>query len=256
MLVNFGPSALWLAVRVVGVFAGLGLALLSGSRGQVMFAATVVVLYYPLSRHITDYRRFLTTVLGFAVLAGASLLAISYFISDKNEDRWSVESLAYGGEGRWENVVDLISAWLREPTVYLTGFGYYSFEVLPNRSGDGYSHVMLADALGELGLIGFTLYLLVFVLAARSIIGLFALHRQYPQDRGSIAVLAALITYHFLLQNKQGTLFGVDAGWVYALILARLHFRERREAELSPDPDADQVRLLAEADASRELVGT
>ncbi|MBL9150607.1 MAG: hypothetical protein JNM94_18120 [Phycisphaerae bacterium] len=238
MMTNFSQQRFWTLVRAAAVFSGLGLALLSGSRGQVMAAIIVVVCMYPMSRRIPDIKRFATTVIGFVVVAAVAYAAMKFFIGRDNEERWSSESLLYGGSGRLENAVDLIAAYLSRPQSYLTGLGYYSFEVIPNRGGDGYSHVMLADALGELGIVGLILYVGAFSTAGICAYKLFQRFREDPIERGFVATLSALLAYAFLLQNKQGTLFGIDQGWVYALILARLEYRTRdRVALIASDPE-------------------
>jgi len=226
-LLHFEKSLLWSLIRYSSAFIGLGLGLLSGSRGQVIFAFFVAILFFPMSRQIADLRRFVGAAGAAAVLALATILGLRFFISADNDLRWSSDSLTYGGLGRIENAVDLLSAWIKEPAFLLTGLGYFSFSEIPNRSGDGYSHVMLADSLGELGLIGFTLYVTFWTLVVRMVVRVFTTYREDHEYRSVVAAVASLLAFNFFLQNKQGTLWGIDSGWVLALMLARVDARER-----------------------------
>lgn len=226
-LLEFEKSWRWTLIRYAGAFVGLGIGLLSGSRGQVLFAFVMALVFFPMSRKIADLRRFVGAAGAGAALLVATYLGMRTFISADNDLRWSSDSLYYGGFGRLENAVDLLAAWIKQPVYFLTGLGYFSFAAIPNRSGDGYSHVMMADALGELGVIGLTLYVLFYVLAVRAIIRVFRTYREFPDLRGTIAAMTAMLAFNFLLQNKQGTLFGIDATWVIAMMFARIDARDR-----------------------------
>jgi hypothetical protein len=247
-LLHFEKSPLWSLIRYSSAFVGLGIGLLSGSRGQVIFAFLAAVLFFPMSRQVADLRRFFGAAFAAATLAFAAFLGLRVFISADNELRWSSESLAYGGLGRLENVIDLLWAWIREPAYLLTGLGYFSFAEIPNRSGDGYSHVMLADSLGELGLIGLGLYLTFWYLVARTVTQVFRNYGHDPEYRSVVAAMAALLAFNLVLQNKQGTLYGVDSGWVLALMFARINTRDRSfgvAPEYSPDelPEFSEERI-------------
>jgi hypothetical protein len=237
-LLQFEKSWKWSLIRYASAFIGFGIALLSGSRGQVAFALVAAILFFPVSRRLADPRRFIGAAGAGMVLLGAVYLGMRVFISADNDVRWSSDSLYYGGWGRVENAIDLLAAWIKEPVYFLTGLGYFSFSSIPNRSGDGYSHVMIADALGELGIIGLTLYVLFYVLAIRAIVRVFRNYQDFPELRGTIAALAALFAFNFLLQNKQGTLFGIDGSWTMAMIFARIDSRDRAfgvPPEYAPD---------------------
>jgi len=239
-LLQFEKSWKWSLIRYAAAFVGFGIALLSGSRGQVAFAFMAAVLFFPVSRRLADPRRFLGAAGAGGVLLVATYLGMRVFISADNDARWSSDSLYYGGWGRVENAIDLLAAWIKEPVYFLTGLGYFSFSSIPNRSGDGYSHVMIADALGELGVIGFTLYVTFYVLAVRAVIRVFRTYQDIPDLRSVVATMAALLAFNFFLQNKQGTLFGIDNSWVIAMMFARIDVRDRAFG-VAPEYLADEL---------------
>lgn len=254
-LLQFEKSWKWSIIRYAAAFVGLGIALLSGSRGQVIFAFLVCLLFFPVSRRLADPRRFLGAAGAVAVLMIAVYFGMRTFISADNDLRWSSDSLYYGGFGRLENAVDLLSAWIKEPVYFLTGLGYFSFSSIPNRSGDGYSHVMIADALGELGVIGFTLYVTFYVLAIRAVIRVFRTYQDIPDLRSVVATMAALFAFNFFLQNKQGTLFGIDNSWVIAMMFARIDVRDRAFG-VAPEYLADELPEFTDEPAETGVEGS
>jgi hypothetical protein len=235
------PSAslsIWmLATRIGGFLAGAGLVLLSGSRGQMLAAAAVAVLCLPIAYAFRNGRGVALTIVGGLVLSGGLYFAASRFVTQENIRRWDAHSLTTGGAGRLENASDLLEHWLRHPESWVAGLGHLAFESIPtNRSGDPYTHVLLADAIGEGGLIGATLLLVALAAAAANAFQLHRLSRDDPRSRAVVGLLVAMLLYMFLLSNKQGSMLGVPMLFLLMMMVGRLwriHLREAIEWEHS-----------------------
>ena len=130
-------------------------------------------------------------------------------------------SLAVGGSGRLENSVDLLVAYAASPTNWLQGLGLYGFASVESRSGDHYTHVLLADALGEGGIIGFSILMFLLYSVARTGIRFERMVRHDPVTRANVCVLLAMVVYHFFLANKQGNMLGNPLLYTFAIMLAR-----------------------------------
>ena len=101
----------------------------------------------------------------------------------------------------------LLETWSKSPIFWIQGLGFYSFSAL-NPFGEPYTHCLTADMLGELGLIGFTLFLILFLFTLISCRKIFIAVRDNEKQRANLSSLVAMLLYHFLLSNKQGNLAG------------------------------------------------
>ena len=221
-------SVPWIAFRAFAVVLGAGLTLLSGSRGQMLAAVLVIFALFPVSFQLKSLRGWAAAAAATVVVGIGMYVASSGFVSAENEERWSFESLTQGGFGRLDNVTDLMEAWSSRPERWMQGLGVNAFAELNTRSGDPYSHVLIADVFGEAGLIGGGIFLAMAWATWRSSRRLFDLVRDDPWKRIQFAVLASFICYQFLLANKQGSMLGSTLLFTFVVILGRL---ERQEAE-------------------------
>lgn len=229
-----------LPLRAAALLAGAAIGILSGSRGQVLFAIILAISLYPVSRRIANFNTFIVTAIGLVVLGFALIFGSMLFVGADNEERWSSESLLYGGVGRFENAADLLAAYLNSPGSWIHGLGFLAFGSLPTSSGDAYSHVATVDALAEAGLIGFALFAGIIVAGFLTWLKLFRAVRDDPTDRAVATILLGLFLYAFLLANKQGTVWSAYGTFVMAIVIARCttaHF-QALGAEDESDPAA------------------
>lgn len=220
------PTAGVAARRIVlnaGAFvAGAGLAVLSGSRGQVLFAIAVIAAMLPIRFRIATAKGFALVALGAVVVAAGMFLVFSQFVDRRNEDRWNAESLTTGGSGRFVNVSELLGEWASSPGHWVQGLGLSAFASLDTTNRVKYSHVLLADAIGEAGLVGATLLAIMLVTGFRSARRLIAETDGDPRARSFAITLAALALYHLLLANKQGGMLGNPMLFAFSIMLARV----------------------------------
>lgn len=215
------PGFLSIGIRSAAVVVGAGLALLSGSRGQLIGALIAMLAMVPVNYRALSGRGFLVTAAAGIVIAGGLLFAVENFITQDNDRRWEAQSLLFGGSERIENCVDLLSVYATTPSRWVQGLGLYAFASIDSRSGVQYTHVLLADALGEAGLIGFSLLMFILYSMFRTAIRFERMVRHDPVARANVCVLIALLLYHFILANKQGNLLGNPLLYTFAIMLAR-----------------------------------
>jgi hypothetical protein len=254
-LTIFQRRSLWhWGVCLAGFVSGAGIALLSGSRGNLIFSIVASLVFAPIAYRVKNIKGFALTVLALLILLAGLYFAAGRFISSENIQRWDPTDLAYSGEGRFENVADLLGEYLSRPEMWVQGLGLSAFRVLNTRSGDPYSHVMLADAIGETGLIGLTLLFVVAIIAWRSGRRLVAMLDEAPTTRSNAVVLLALCFYYFLLANKQGSFLGTSALFALLIIAARVEseLRERfTMAGLEAHDELETDELVSQAAVPR-----
>ncbi len=194
-------------LRIIAFTAGLGLGFMSGSRGEVIAALFGASVFLPMARKIDNPAQFFATI-GVAVVFVAGVLGVrSLFVGADNADRWSSESILFGSAGRLENAMDLARLYFDRPLYWPIGLGSAAFHDLPTRSGDPYSHVIVADLIFELGIPGVLIGLSLAYLTVRNSRALFWRVRGDVEQRALVTFLAAFATYQFILANKAGMLW-------------------------------------------------
>ncbi len=226
-------------LRIAGFFLGAILALQSGSRGQIIFALLIAIVFYPISVRVKNIMGFLWTVAGAIVLVPSVLYVASLILGASEMRRWDVGTLAGGSEVRVENVLDLLGAFLRNPSAWVAGLGFNAFTSITKAGSEPYSHVMFVDIVAELGIPIFILFSIIMIVTMKDAIWLF---RRFADDsiaRTSLSVIFAFLTYQVLLVNKQGYLWAAMTFFFLVVVIARL----RRRTEES---DYDQSMLAGE----------
>ncbi len=232
-------SAMVSMLRLAGVVVGFGLALASGSRGQVLAAVLVCALFFPVARQLKNPRQFFINAFGVALAAAALMVSVKLFIGAENEARWSSESMTGAVEGRFERSLALIEAFLDSPAHWLFGLGPQAYIVVSNLEG-GYVHNQLVEILCESGLIAFFLYGLCILYAIRRWKAVWRLHRGVPQYRSAAACFAALFVYDFVLSLKQGTHIGVPLVFMWLVLMTKACITEEQVLQsqvLDDEPD-------------------
>jgi hypothetical protein len=241
-LTIFTSRAPWtIAYRGAAIVLGAGVAILSGSRGQVLFALLTILFCIPVSYRLANAKGFILTSLAAITVGGGMYLAATKFIGSENEDRWRLQELAAGGGGRIDNVRELLTVYLESPGHWLQGLGFTTFGTLNTRSGDPYSHVMSVDALAEGGLIGATILGCILVTGWRNGRTIAAAVRDLPAERPYASVLLGLAIYYFLLANKQGSMLGTPVLFGLLILMGRIRGElDRRESDWTDDETASE----------------
>lgn len=210
--------------RGIALLLGTILVVKSGSRGQLMFAVITVVLSYPISKQFSNAKNYIFTIIGL----GLTLFLINYIAGQvantgslDTEKRWAEGSTSSGVDVRLDNIFFLLETWLKSPAYWIQGLGFYSFGEL-NPFGEPYTHAIVVDMLGELGLIGLILFLIMCILSWISCRKIFIAVRNDPIQRASFSSLAAMLIYQLLLSNKQGNIAGSFLMFSLILLAARI----------------------------------
>ena len=231
-LAGSGGGSRWtLATRVGAVALGSALAVLSGSRGQFILALVALVVGLPLTRPKLDTGRYVSGMVAALVFLPIILWVASIVLDSGGADmakRWSSESSGSGTEVRSENALFLLQAYLTSPAYWLQGLGYYAFSAI-NPYGQPYSHVLFADLIGEEGLVGAAIFLLIVQQSVRSGRQLWRDSEDSATDRRAVATLITMIIYLALLSNKQGNLSGSFVLFGLVILMCRLRERQLKD---------------------------
>ena len=212
------------ALLAAGLF-GLGMAILSGSRGQVVLGVLVVGMLYPFAREIKNLKNFFSLFLGLFLLIGLIYITVSLFITGDNLERWTGESITGGTVSRLQLVADTINPWLNSPSAWLFGNGAGAFVTLG--FSDKYPHNQPVEVLTELGLVGFSIYLAMLFFAVKYSVELFRLSGGSTDHRSSATILIGISLFGFLLTLKQGTVHNSGVDMMVYIVIARLALFER-----------------------------
>lgn len=213
------------ALRMVIVLIGLGLAVATGSRGQVLVAVGAALMFFPISRGVANAKQVVVAGAGFLMMVVAIRLVFSTFITFENEERWGVEAMSDGMTERIDMARALLSSWLATPVAWPMGLGVNAYTALDPMNP--YVHNLIVEVLCEEGLLGITLLGVAMWFTFDAGRKLLTLKREEPEQRAAVATLAALCVYSFILGLKQGSFIGgpgVFLGWI---LLTKIHRTEQ-----------------------------
>ncbi len=218
-------------LRVGAFIAGMGMAIGSGSRGQVLAAGVVGVIFYPLSRKLANPKQFVVVAAGFMFLVGGIMAVFKLFISHANQDRWDPLGMLRDSLGRLEMVQNLLNQYLASPGHWLFGLGTGAYNVISTerRIDRDYVHNVAAEVLCEHGLVGFALFIIMMIMLVKMARQLFARFRDDPVMRPTVALLCAISLYALLEALKQGAMH-YPAPFYWWIILAKLAQHEEKVA--------------------------
>jgi hypothetical protein len=245
-------------IRVTAFIAGMGLAIGSGSRGQVLGACVAAVMFFPVARRMANPKQFLVSLIVFAVVVAGLLLVFKLFIGQQNQQRWDPFAMVRDTTMRLNMVEELLGAYFAHPSQWLFGLGTNAYATISSDRHTIYVHNIAAEVLGEHGIVGFSLFLIVSILTVIYGRNLWKMYRDDPSMRAVVAVLLAICANGLFLALKQGSM-GYPAPFFWWLILAKLYHHERllapshaAEAVAEPGHDADDESLPADVDPDSE----
>ena len=226
-------------------FIGLGMGFYTGARGQVIAGIFVILLCYPLARKVKSFGSFITIAFGLMIFIGIILVAVQFFITSDNADRWSVETLTQAG-GRGEIVSLCIESFLSNPSSWLLGQGSGSFLTLG--TDNAYPHNHGIELLMELGLVGFLLYVAMLCYLVWYGMKLHQTYKDDPAMRPVVALLIGVCLFVFIISLKQGSVHNAGNVFFWYLILGRLGARNAADASIEHRYDDDDEDLEHELD--------
>lgn len=231
-------SQLFTLLRISAFVCGFGLAIGSGSRGQVLAAAIAGILFYPMARKIANPKQFFVSVAGFAVLILGLYIVFKMFIGAQNEQRWNAFAMLRDTTQRMDMVMALLGAYLASPQNWLFGLGTNAFASIGHNKDVLYVHNVVAEMLCEHGLVGAALFAFAVTITAKYGRRLWSQYRDDPSMRATVALLLAICTYALFLALKQGSI-SYPAPFFWWLVLAKLAKHEEHLMLAAAPEDAE-----------------
>lgn len=213
------------AIRVAAFVCGALLALLSGTRGQAVFAIGILAVFLPMSRQLRNIRSYIVTVLVAAILGLIALVSFNTVMGQTDTDRWQSGAIADATNVRMYNVFELLSAFAVAPVAWVIGLGFNAFSAVTSESIQGYSHNFYVDVLCEEGIPAFALLVVAFVKTITSARALFRRHSHDPENRSAVAILVAMFAYNALIAAKEGNLWSTWNLFMFMIFINRIETR-------------------------------
>jgi len=205
-------------LRGAVVLLGLALVVRSGSRGQLMGALAVGGIFWFVAH---SSRQLFKPLIGLSMLA--LLLTLTSVVKDlfwAGDARFAADRVEGDYAGRLDAAVILLERWLESP--FSTFFGLGSSASYDPRILGGYPHVVPAEVLGELGLVGFGIYCWVVLAALTAALRAFRAVQGDVLLRANVVCFIALWVYALLLTTKQGSMLLSHEFFLYSLLLGRI----------------------------------
>jgi hypothetical protein len=229
----FLQGRLWrYAIVLVSAALAFTIAIRTGSRGQFVAMIAAAGLFYPVSR---GYRGSMKMIAAFGVCAVLAFAAFSFYSDSVSEistsdKRWQSEEIVEDYEGRLDHSARLLDAWISDPWYVLFGLG--TSASFSSQLGGGYAHILAVDVLSELGMIGFSLLVVLLWRCAAVCLSALKTVSRDPKmitRNAVIATLTALFFMELMLAFKQGTLLRNSFLFIFPVILQGVLVSERVE---------------------------
>jgi hypothetical protein len=215
-------------LRVVSIFAGMGIMVLSGTRGQLVFALGLSVMFFPLAYRIKNVAQFFLTSGAVAMLCGLFYVAIKFFFtSGEASDRWTAAGISQGLSSRGYYARTMLDEYLSNPSALMGGLGSGAFNAYVDEKSENflYPHNLLVEVLTEHGLIGFGILLGIFMTTGLAALRLFRYYRDDLVYRPVLAILLAMCAYVTLISMKQGSYALIPLPFYWYLVLSKIDRR-------------------------------
>jgi hypothetical protein len=189
----------------------------SGSRGQLIGVFISMMLTWPIVNKISSIKGFFSILFLVGSIYSVVLWSLDAFWKDSS--RWDDSAMEHSMGGRFDNAFVLLDHWGRSGIHMLIGLGNSaSFD--PRIIGI-YPHFLPFEILGEEGVIGFAIYLLILMSIVRIGFNLYKRVKSVNIVNQYFAVLLSMVIYSFLISLKQGSLLGNMEFFMAAIMLAK-----------------------------------
>jgi O-antigen ligase len=231
-------------LQIIAGLLGMVLALLSGSRGQVIFSALLVAAFLPMSFPRRSLSTYFVSMIGFGMVLLTLYFAYTSVLSRYGQDRWSAAELTSGANDRAVLATTLLEAWMADPPAWFIGLGgsafnaYYQFR--PENTPHWYPHNIALEALCEYGAVGFAMFTATLYMTFSNARKLWAGIAHDVKNRSATAALYGLAVFELLVSLKQGYLLAPPPLFMFIIIIGKLSWNERRIAAEATDESLDE----------------
>ncbi len=244
-------------LRGAVVIIGLGIALQTGSRGNVIAGMLVIIILYPIARKSENLTQTLINLFSLLAFILIMYVAASTFITNENMQRWSIYSIMQGGSSRAMFLQMYLTEFLKSPQVWAIGFGTQSFSaVVPGAPVDMVEN-LFAEMLFDLGIPGFTLMLLIVGITFQKSIWMIRNAPTQSARINSVLLLGFWISYA-LFAAKQYNLWTGFPFFYISIVITKCALVAQREwpalddaeyeDEYEYDDDGDDDELIESID--------
>ncbi|MFZ1746129.1 MAG: hypothetical protein WBO24_02985 [Nitrospirales bacterium] len=245
ILLNHDRSLKWTAIRFLAIVASIILVIKSETRGQFILMVSIPMVFLPFSRPVSNLKQYVAWAFLGIGLVSVSLYALNSFTSI--EDRWSSSTFESDWDLRVHAASQLLHYWWRassgDPAAFILGLGN-SASFAGNIAGY-YTHVLTIEILGEEGIFGLGIFILLLWVSFRTIRTAYNFSKYDPIQRGIWATLVASFVFAFLLSFKQGSLLGNGTHIFLFVILL-----ERQVAILTAEKNGTDGRIPSAGNVS------
>ena len=196
----------------------LVIAVKTGSRGQFVFMVISVLLFTPMTKSKMRIGNMFPLIFGVCVLLAISYWAMTEFSG--TDTRWSGDKMDSDFSNRLGAAFGLLGVWVKSPFTILFGLG--SSASFSNQIFGFYVHIVPLEILGEEGLIGFFIYLLILYKLYKAVVRMSLLTKNDGDNRAVLATFSALVFFMLLLSLKQGSFLGSTYLFSLIVVLSRL----------------------------------
>jgi hypothetical protein len=214
---------------IAGLVLGLALTVVSGSRGQIIFAVIIAVTMYPIARQVKNANQFIGVAAGVGFLMLLIYLTFNFALSEEATRRWSGNLVGEATEDRGKRLSMAISVFLSDPAAWVVGKGSNSFPFFTGSLID-YPHNIVAEIMLDYGIFGLTLFGITLYYTfcyGRDMIRIWG---NDPVARGTVAAWIGTCMFAFMTSLKQGSIIGQPTPFYYWIILGKIFFDEQARA--------------------------
>lgn len=206
----------------LGVMALGGLLVMqSGTRGQLLAMIICAGTFMAVSRSTSAAQRNFFLVAGGALSVVAAYFAfteLSQLFTATQGGRWTIEGAESAYGGRMEMAGTLLDHYMSAGLVAMV-FGLGTSASFSPEIVGFYPHVVPVEILGELGLVGAGLFLIIVWRTLSLILRVIGTQEAKSSDGRIVAVLAALFVFELLLSLKEGSLLRGLNVFLFSILL-------------------------------------
>lgn len=227
-------STAFTTLKWTGVLLGLALALLSGSRLQLVAAVGIIGVLLPFATGTRSAARVAGTVVAMGTVLGFLYFIFTTFLISAGQSRWTEQGSAEGISQRLDMAVSVFLGYLSSPLNWVIGLGAAGFNafyaIRTRENPHWFPHNIVVETLTEYGLIGITILGGILYMTTKYCLRLIAIAGDDRRRRTTALLFSGIVVFQFLMSLKQGYLLGMPPLFMFCLIMARVVKNEEAAA--------------------------
>lgn len=239
-------------LKWAGVLLGLALALLSGSRLQLVAAVAIIGVLLPFATGTRSAARIAGTAVVMVLMLGFLYFIFSTFVISAGQSRWTGQGSAEGISQRLDMSLSVLGGYITSPLNWVIGLGAAGFNefytIRTRENPHWFPHNIVVETLTEYGLIGIAILSGILYMTTKYCLRLIAIAGDDRRRRTTALLFSGIVIFQFLMSLKQGYLLGMPPLFMFCLIMARVVKNEEAAAVAA----YNQALLSGEALAGHE----